>query len=622
MRYEFFEIKNFRGIRSLRLDFTQSPHSNVYTFVGLNESGKTTVLEAINHFSFPSESLAPLGFECYGETNLDQLIPISLRANFSENIEIRVGVSLDDDDHEQLKSVAKIVSDNGSAIAPETIEIKDLATFVETYHFENSTYQPDKTTRTADVIGPLTFENDDGREKHTAAVKRIHAEAVKLLPRIIYFPNFLFEFPSSIALGKSDAPGSQTTPPPQSQAEKKDDFYKTVVQDILDALGISATIQMHILNRFGNPSEKNALDDLLLKMERDVSSRVFTQWNQIFGSTTPQKRIRIEIDRDATTQIIHLKFRVEDPDGFCEIKDKSLGFRWFFVFCLLTHYRGFRKTDNKRLLFLLDEPASNLHSTAQQQLLSSFESLSEQCDIIYSTHSHHLINPNWLENTYVIRNEALDIGKNEEDFSAQHTNISATRYRKFVGSHPDKATYFQPVLDVLAYHPSPLETIPNVVMTEGKNDFYSLSYFAFVLNHQPIRFMPGGGAGSLTANIRNYIAWGRQFIVLLDGDEAGEREGDRYKKLFGRIVEDRIFTLSDIDPTWHGKACEDLLTPTDRDAVIAACSESVSYDKKLFNRCVQELFMKKERLVFEPATNDNLHRVLVFLREQLARQTD
>lgn len=51
MRYTFFEFENFKGIRKARLDLSpEDSAARVYTLVGLNESGKTTVLKAIDHF--------------------------------------------------------------------------------------------------------------------------------------------------------------------------------------------------------------------------------------------------------------------------------------------------------------------------------------------------------------------------------------------------------------------------------------------------------------------------------------------------------------------------------------------------------------------------------------------
>ena len=59
--------------------------------------------------------------------------------------------------------------------------------------------------------------------------------------------------------------------------------------------------------------------------------------------------------------------------------------------------------------------------------------------------------------------------------------IELHRYRQFVASYPDQTTYFQPILDVLDYRPSALENIPDVVMVEGKNDFYTLKYIKEII---------------------------------------------------------------------------------------------------------------------------------------------
>lgn len=45
-----FNIKNFKGIKSTSLDLEADPPGNVVTLIGLNESGKTTVLEALSNF--------------------------------------------------------------------------------------------------------------------------------------------------------------------------------------------------------------------------------------------------------------------------------------------------------------------------------------------------------------------------------------------------------------------------------------------------------------------------------------------------------------------------------------------------------------------------------------------
>ena len=52
MKCNWFEIKNFKGIKSAVLKFNNSPKSNIIVLVGLNESGKTTILELVSPHVF------------------------------------------------------------------------------------------------------------------------------------------------------------------------------------------------------------------------------------------------------------------------------------------------------------------------------------------------------------------------------------------------------------------------------------------------------------------------------------------------------------------------------------------------------------------------------------------
>ncbi len=286
----------------------------------------------------------------------------------------------------------------------------------------------------------------------------------------------------------------------------------------------------------------------------------------------------------------YVQFRIVDADGHFQIRERSLGFRWFFVFLLLTTYRGRRKNSPSEVMFLLDEPASNLHATAQQQLLGSLERLSDSSRIIYSTHSHHLINPIWLENTYVVRNLGMDSKADVTDYHARKTDIVIDRYRAFASENPNQSHYFQPVLDILDYMPSRLELVPDMVMVEGKNDFYALRYLHDVVLDLglDLHFLPGGGAGSLDDNIQLYIGWARNFIVLLDDDQEGKKQKLRYVRQFGAMVESRIFTLGDFHKDFVGKSIEHGFTVDDRKATQDLVYPGDPYRKTKFFRALQE----------------------------------
>ena len=61
-----------------------------------------------------------------------------------------------------------------------------------------------------------------------------------------------------------------------------------------------------------------------------------------------------------------------------------------------------------------------------------------------------------------------------------------------------KTRYFQPILDVLDYRPSQLEMVPDLIMVEGKNDYYTLRYMNEVIFDNAVdglHISPGGGSG-------------------------------------------------------------------------------------------------------------------------------
>lgn len=81
MDYRLFEVTNFRGIQQLKLDLGIYPKSKIFTLVGLNESGKSTILEAINFFHYKKSDLESLELKGYKINDIHNLVPISKRSN-------------------------------------------------------------------------------------------------------------------------------------------------------------------------------------------------------------------------------------------------------------------------------------------------------------------------------------------------------------------------------------------------------------------------------------------------------------------------------------------------------------------------------------------------------------
>src|SRR3989338_8699158 len=95
MEYANFNIKNFKGIKDVSIDLTRVPKPRIFTFVGLNESGKTTILEAIDFFRNDTEPQ-----QSYRN------IPKSKKSNFNESITITATLKLNDEDGEEISKYA------------------------------------------------------------------------------------------------------------------------------------------------------------------------------------------------------------------------------------------------------------------------------------------------------------------------------------------------------------------------------------------------------------------------------------------------------------------------------------------------------------------------------------
>ncbi len=621
MRYTYFEFENFKGIKTARLELTpRGSTARVHTLVGLNESGKTTVLEAIDHFQGTDvEEVQPKQLGELEALPPHTLIPIAERSNFNGEVRVRCGVELDDAD---IAAAATHLRENSDGY-----RLTDLAREIritDHYVYENSRFSRRMSrwqgmtgtgrTKAGRVLRPLDWTADRPRWLLLAEVLRAR------LPSIWYFPNFLFDVPDRIYIEPHDG---------ESDTNR---FYRELFQDVLGALDRDLTVEQHVIERYrsGTPADESNLRQVLLEVSTHVTRTVVASWNQIFrDKPLSQKRVTIEISQDkpsddgARAGRLWVQFRIEDANELFSIGERSLGFRWFFVYLMLTTYRGRRKDTDENMLYLFDEPASNLHPTAQKTLLASLAELTEKAVVVYTTHSHHLIEPAWLGTTSIVANEGLGDEAIATEFTARRTDIRITPYKRFAAQHPEQSHYFQPILDVLDYAPSAIELVPEVVLVEGKSDFYLLKYFEDIVlarsSEEQLNYTPGGGAGTLDDLIQLYIGWSRPFVALLDGDAEGRQQRKRYLDKFGLVVKPHLSLLSEVAGRPDAKGIETLLTAEDHLAfqrVVAP--DAVKPHKKTLALGVQEALVTRQSVALSQEARANLGTIVDALRERLA----
>jgi hypothetical protein len=229
---------------------------------------------------------------------------------------------------------------------------------------------------------------------------------------------------------------------------------------------------------------------------------------------------------------------------------------------LFTQFRVARRS-TRPLLFLFDEPASNLHAAAQQKLIESFPEIArDEHMLVYTTHSHYMIEPKWLEQTFIVTNRAdapeISSVLDAVSLDDESLDIKVTPYREFVNEHPAQTSYFQPILDRLEVVPSRFDIQRASIILEGKSDYYVLRYAAKATGKMDLPLLPGLGAGTFGALAALHVGWNLDFLFVLDGDKKGKAERDRYVTEYGIPLE-RIATIDELAS--GVSVIEDLLDP-------------------------------------------------------------
>src|SRR5579862_5718026 len=132
-------IKNYKGIKSLSMEFSTDPDRSVYPIIGLNESGKTTILEALTFVNTTRQDLSAL--EIVGLRNQEphQLIPIGERTSFTGDISVALTFKLEDDD------VQAIVTDFKKTSGYEVVHIPKEITLTRRLRFDNAEKKEDRS---------------------------------------------------------------------------------------------------------------------------------------------------------------------------------------------------------------------------------------------------------------------------------------------------------------------------------------------------------------------------------------------------------------------------------------------------------------------------------------------
>lgn len=206
------------------------------------------------------------------------------------------------------------------------------------------------------------------------------------LPKLLYFDDY------KLLEGKINLPTLQ-----QREAANQITDADETAQGLLQLAG--ATLQ-ELVSDEGYETAKAKLEAIGL----NITQKVFEFWKQ-----NQDLDVEFDLKTDAKDAVpynsgVNLYIRIKNRRHGVTVPfdQRSKGFIWFFSFLVWFDAVQSRAATDDALILLLDEPGLNLHALAQADFLAYIRELSEQHQIIYTTHSPFMVDSARLDDVRVV----------------------------------------------------------------------------------------------------------------------------------------------------------------------------------------------------------------------------
>ena len=522
MKYKSFEIEKYKGID---ID-TSSPtlkiklqEGKATALIGINECGKSTILKAICAFDYRN-----------------------------------------DDKNEQYKHLSTLKNRNKAGLSDDTaiiyanfgIEQSDI-TWLLDYFNEHNLFIKDTMVENNEVDGIMqqtTKEIDKSDEEKISIIQktfmvfRIKCEINKsqenykrkyslelnnfagidsninielfneeqkneLCKKIIsYMPNMLYI---------TDLPDFYSENNFSSTIDARHEECKNLINNLFIS-ATSKSLSVQKLFELYN-ADKSEYSSTLSQVQKYLTREFSRRWNE-FGLNNSFGEVDLSIDCHPDSKIVNIqvKEKGQNGDSFYDIEERSMGFQWFFKFVMNISFNPLRE---KGILFLIDEPGTFLHESAQATLSKELNSMLHGNYMIFSTHYYSMLNLKEIE-----LNRIYIVERNQKSIIA----TKATDYQGYFDENKKS-----PVLPILnAFRKTIIDYIKSteakkVLIVEGLHDKYAINIFCKSQKWNEVEIFPSVGASQIAANLSEFSYYKNDILALFDNDKAGIEAYNRFK---------------------------------------------------------------------------------------------
>lgn len=528
MKITKFKIENYRAIERIEfnLNFSMNP------IIGINEAGKTSVLKAILAFDRSRDRYN-------SGTHLEYENNYSIK---QKDCNISAYIKLDKKEKEDLLEKLKLSTDSEDYKIFNSLDSGYLFLLNRTISTDKRPYNC-----TIEGVSPKTLV-------------KLSKILVTKLPYILYFDDFADRVPTSVQFPDDYQESGKI-------GRVKNREWNEIIEEVFkraDTEGISDNETESPLISYLKIVDRDKKADILSDVEDTLNVEIIKEWKRIkkSGENFADDSDKLELVIVNTENTFEFKVKDKSHKGkkrTFDISERSKGFQWFFNYMVKLKFNPNYKGKLESSIFLLDEPGSYLHSSAQSELLKELHTVSIKNTIVYCTHSQYLLNPD------IVKLGSIRIAE-KKDSKIKLQNFGNYKSKKEKGA-------LSPIYQALNLNFAH-DFVGKIIITEGITDFY---LFNIIKEHtklikEGIKFIPSSGASHSTTLISFAHSFAEDFIIFLDNDKAGKIAEKKYLKEFGESLNQKIhfygdgkdnFTLEDFMCNADSKRLLSLTNSTD-----------------------------------------------------------
>lgn len=496
-----FRIKNYKSI----VDSSDCYFSEKLTVLaGKNESGKTSILEALEDFH-------------QAKTIRDEAKPID-----GDGIpEVSISFALSDTEVNDIHAEANTGISGSKA-----------ATITLTKKFGSTTYEIDTDSRRQVGLQGIY----EASKKHTLGLIKKIEGLIRSSGGEATFPKLdkqtLDAYKAELAAFKTQNPGLTEVTAEIANIEKAaDDFAereKLAVSFVTEF--IKSQLPYFILfSSFDDEFPKSipiaslATNEWAIDLEHVSTFSIAkmasaNQQEQVNHETTVNVDFTEKFEKYWTQDKIKLQVKKDGPDvNFWIVENNKLyypsqrskGQQWYLSFYVKIVAR---LQEDKPNVILIDEPGLYLHAKAQKDLLQVLVTHTNENPVVFSTHSPYLITEENLENVRLIEK-----------------TLEGSKILGKIHAHPtaDKET-LTPILTAIGLGINDsitnLDQKDNIVVEGPEDTFYLRAFKELERKDVKINFISGGGAPNMGIVGTILEGWGANVHYLYDNDQ-GKKDG-------------------------------------------------------------------------------------------------